>query len=157
METVIENKSLSISPVSSVNIRQLLSLKVMACQQGYIESISECLTDAERDQRYNAVALYEYEILIGFAMYGMFEENHVHRVWLDRLLIDKSHQGRGLGEQFTKILIKLLVRKYHQNRIFLSVFPDNHAAISLYKKLGFNFNGELDINGEKIMVLRLNQ
>ena len=37
--------------------------------------------------------------------------------------------------------------------IYLSVYEENHVAISLYQSYGFKFNGELDTKGEKIMVL----
>lgn len=32
------------------------------------------------------------------------------------------------------------------------MYDDNTFAIHLYEKLGFHFNGELDIHGEKVMV-----
>ncbi|MNI95333.1 Spermine/spermidine acetyltransferase [compost metagenome] len=52
-------------------------------------------------------------------------------------------------------LIEHLVQLYDCNKIYLSLYEDNLAALTLYEKFGFQFNGELDINGEKVMVKEL--
>ena len=45
-----------------------------------------------------------------------------------------------------------MLEEYPNNDIYLSVYEDNQHAIDLYRLYGFNFNGELDTKGEKIMV-----
>ena len=44
-----------------------------------------------------------------------------------------------------------LIKIYNCNEIYLSLYGDNKWALHLYQKFGFQFNGELDINGEKVM------
>ena len=73
-------------------------------------------------------------------------------MWLDRFLIDKRFQGRGYGKPTLKLLIERLVNEYNCTKIYLSIYDDNVNAIKLYEDLGFKFNGELDINGERVMV-----
>ena len=51
-----------------------------------------------------------------------------------------------------KALIQYLIDLYHCNEIFLSVYEENQHAMYLFQKFGFVFNGELDINKEKVMV-----
>ena len=36
--------------------------------------------------------------------------------------------------------------------VYLSVIEGNDAAIALYQKFGFQFNGERDVHQEKVMV-----
>ena len=48
-------------------------------------------------------------------------------------------------------LLKIMKKEYNPDEVYLSVYDNNKVAIKLYKKLGFKFNGKLDINGEKIM------
>ncbi|HEL3620841.1 TPA: spermidine acetyltransferase, partial [Clostridioides difficile] len=46
--------------------------------------------------------------------------------------------------------------EYNCDELYLSIFEDNKMAIKLYKDFGFEFNGELDYGGEKVMVLKSN-
>ena len=87
-------------------------------------------------------------------MYGEFpNELEGRRVWLDRLLLDRDSQGRGLGKVLVRDLVDYLRREYGCRRIYLSLFDDNRVARHIYEALGFVFNGELDRQGERIMVL----
>lgn len=88
-------------------------------------------------------------------MYGLFiEKDESWRVWLDRLLIDHRYQGKGYGKTSVKVLIEHILRKYGNIDIYLSVYEKNKHAIQLYINCGFKFNGALDYNGEKVMVLK---
>lgn len=123
-------------------------------QSGLIESIPQCLEEAERSELWRPVGVYADGVLIGFAMYGRFEEPFAgERVWLDRFLIDKHFQGKGFGKAALSKLTERLFREYGTEEIYLSVYESNAAAIRLYRRQGFRFNGELDRNGEKVMVL----
>ena len=64
------------------------------------------------------------------AAYGHLDRE-VDTVWLGICVAD-SFIGQGLGKE----MMSLLVNSY-AGRIKLSVDPDNLAAISLYKKFGF--------------------
>lgn len=92
-------------------------------------------------------------------MYGLFpeydEDNLDGRVWLDRFFIDEHYQGKGLGKKMLKALIQHLAGLYKCKKIYLSIFENNIHALRLYQTFGFQFNGELDFNGEKVMVKEL--
>lgn len=143
---------LHLEPITLNNRQDIEKLSVHPYQQGYIESTIECLLEASQCQTWRTVAIYDNEILIGFAMYGYFvEEYSKGQVWLDRLLIDYKYQGKGYGKKAILLLLELLYKEYQQDTIYLSVYGDNKAAISLYEQIGFHFNGEHDTKGEKIM------
>lgn len=139
--------------ITAVNKEEILSLHIADDQQGFIETTLQCLTEAENDRRFVPVGLYKGDTAVGFAMYGTFQQDRgEQRIWLDRYFIDERYQHRGLGKYFLQQLIDYLQSKFHCNRIYLSVFNDNEVAIQLYKKFGFVFNGEIDENGELVMV-----
>lgn len=143
-----------IRPVDKENLSDILALHVSRNQVGFVESTDECLSDAKHYKNYRPVGLYSDDVLVGFAMYGQFPDEG-GRVWMDRLLIDERYQGHGLGRIFVRKLIDYLQQQYCCDKIYLSVFPENSVAISLYESFGFKFSGEKDYGGEEIMVLDL--
>lgn len=152
--SIIEIKS-----VTNDNLASILALHVSKSQKSFIETPEQCLRDSKECHYYQPKGLYHCNVLVGFAMYGLFpeyDESNVNgRVWLDRFFIDERFQGKGLGSLMLKSLIQHLERLYMCKRLFLSLYETNVHAFRLYEKFGFRFNGELDINGEKVMVLEL--
>ncbi len=148
--------NLIIKEINNNNLEDILNLKVSKDQLDFIESIEDCLKEASENSIWRPVGIYNDDTAVGFAMYGLFsDEGENGRVWLDRFLISYKYQGQGYGKESVKILIKRLYKEYGYKKIYLSVYDDNKAAIDLYKKVGFSFNGEVDSKGEKIMVIDL--
>ena len=76
-------------------------------QGGGVESVAECLAEADRRRCWRPVGVYDGDALIGFAMYGFFWEYlPFGRLWLDRLLIDRRFQGRGYGRAALAALLE---------------------------------------------------
>lgn len=145
-----------ICPVSRHNRKQVLGLSVAETQKGFIETPAQCLKEAGQLWLWRPVAISVDGEIVGFAMYGRFpREGQSGRVWLDRLLIGAQYQGRGFGKKALLLLCERLKEQYGCDEIFLSCYPENTSAIAMYQKAGFQINGEKDINGEDVMVLRL--
>lgn len=145
---------LTIKKVTEDNYNEVLGLRVNKGQEGFIETTEKCLEESNELELWRPVGIYNEDELVGFAMYGLFEDED-GRVWLDRFMIGDKYQGNGYGKVGIKVLIKRLSKEYKCKEIFLSVYDNNPKAINLYKKLGFKFNGELDINGERVMSVDL--
>ncbi len=145
--------SISIHDVTKDNEEEILRLSVAESQTNFIETTGQCLEEAKECAHYKPVGLYADNELVGFAMYGYFPNEHEHgRVWLDRFLIDANYQGKGYGTIMLEAMIQKLVKEFSCKKIYLSIYEDNHPAIYLYQKFGFQFNGEFDVNDEKVMV-----
>lgn len=144
--------NLYLVPVTQGNREQVEQLQVYPEQVDNIESVSECLMEADELEVWKTVGIYDGDILVGFAMYGLFQDVPGGQVWLDRFLIDRNFQGRGYGKATIHLLLSKLLLEFGKNRIYLSVYADNQKAIRLYESIGFYFNGEYDTNGEKVMV-----
>ena len=141
-------------PVTAKNKKEVLSLKVNKEQINFIETVEDCIKEAEEIPYWRTIAIYDNETIIGFAMYGFFpHELPSGRLWLDRILIDKKYQKKGYGKKAVSLLIKRLKEEYPPQKIYLSVVEQNKVAIKLYYSFGFQFTGELDTKGEKIMCL----
>ena len=144
--------ALPIETVTSRNRAEVEPLEFCAEQSGFIESVTQCLQEADKLELWRPVGIYDRGMLIGFAMYGYFPEPAPGQVWLDRLLIDKKYQGKGYGKRVVLALLDRLRTEYSCDTIYLSVYETNSHAIHLYQQIGFHFNGEYDTNGEHVMV-----
>lgn len=139
--------------VTSENYKEVILVSVEENQRNFIESNKISLEESKKGEHWRPVAIYNDDIIIGFAMYGYFDCEK--RVWLDRFMIDKNHQGNGYGKLALKLLINHIIAEYKCDEIYLSIFKDNINAQRLYEEFHFKFNGELDIGGEHIMVLKI--
>lgn len=130
------------------------NLYVQPFQSDYIETVAECMIEADENTDWRPFAVYDEEEMIGFVMYGCItEEKWGSRVWMDRILIDHKFQGRGYGRKTIKYLIEKILKEYNVDKIYLSVYEENIVAVHLYKDFGFRFTGELDTKGEQVMSL----
>lgn len=137
--------------VNDENRKEVEGLTVFSEQADFIESVNECLQEADELDLWRPVGIYDNDTLIGFAMYGYFPAPAQGQLWLDRLLIDKKYQGKGYGKQAVVSLLDRLHTEYQSNTVYLSVYENNPHAIRLYQQIGFRFNGEYDSKGEHIM------
>lgn len=140
--------------VDSNNKDLILNIKVDESQKYFIDSLKECLKRADKNSELNPLAIYDGELLIGFAMYGFKKKLFGDRqLWIDHFIIDKNYQGKGYGKEAFLLLLELVKSNKH-NEIFLSVHRKNYSAIHVYEKYGFVFIGKYNRYLEKIMVLK---
>lgn len=139
--------------VTEKNRQEILALRIKEAQKSFVESNEQSLKDAQEYKAFRPVGLYRDGELVGFAMYGYFQnEGKEGRVWLDRFLIDERFQGQGLGKIMLEILLMHIKKAYNCDKIYLSVYGENQVAVRLYEKFGFHFTGEVESKGEKVMV-----
>ncbi|MCK1976143.1 GNAT family N-acetyltransferase [Jeotgalicoccus huakuii] len=140
--------NIELREINDENIKEVRALRINDNQKSFIETVDECLKEAEEFDEWCPVGLYHEETLVGFAMYGAFGKNP--DAWIDRILIDKKYQGRGFGRASMEKLIVVVKEKYKVDKIYLSFVEENINAKNLYKSLGFKYIGEKDPNGEYI-------
>lgn len=61
---------------------------------------------------------------------------------LDKIIIDKSNRGKGLGLQLIRELVNYSYEKLNANLVELNVYSWNTAGIKCYEKSGFIINPE---------------
>ena len=143
---------LEINQVTEENEAEILRLQVGEDQKRFIETPEECLEEARIWTEFRPVGLYSDGRPVGFAMYGWLGDGKGGgNLWIDRLLIDQRFQRQGYGLHFMEMLMERVLEEYGEQPIYLSVYPDNEAAIRLYRKLGFVLLDEYDTKGEQVM------
>ena len=69
-------------------------------------------------------------------------DRQAHTVYLGSFTIKKDFQGKGFGKKILEY-IKVYASEQHKIRIELTVDIDNMSAIALYKKSGFDVEGQV--------------
>ena len=118
--------------VTSKNRKSVEDLCLFPEQINFIESAADCLKEADEISQWKPVAIYNECNLIGFAMYGYFNEPLPYgELWLDRILIDKKYQKKGYGKIAISALIQKITKEYACKKIYLSVYDINKTAIHI--------------------------
>ncbi len=141
--------NLAIKPIDETNIQAVTELTIKAEQQSFIETVQQCLDEAKIVKEWRPVAIYVEDEVVGFAMYGSFGPSEL--TWIDRLLIDQKHQGKGYGKQAMKLLISRVFEEYNVNVIHLSIVPTNTFAYQFYTSIGFEDMNEIDPSNNERM------
>ncbi|MFI7465030.1 GNAT family N-acetyltransferase [Nonomuraea sp. NPDC049646] len=97
-------------------------------------------------------AVMHDELAVGFAMYGPDPDDG--QIWLYRLMIDKDHQGKGLGRAALQQVIAHVRDAFDAPVLRLGVRDDNVAARALYAAAGFVPTGQR-FGREDVLELRL--
>lgn len=138
--------------IDEKNIEKVKKLKLKSGQEGFIETVEDCLEEAREYKEWHPVAIYNEDEVVGFAMYGHFDHGN-WRTWIDRLLIDENHQGKGIGKTSMKKLVEVVSKEYKVDIIYLSIIGGNKVAYNLYTSVGFEDMNEIDpSNGESMFI-----
>lgn len=90
-------------------------------------------------QKFEIVAVLQGEI-VGFGGLYTLGDGQSHLGWL-MLGVREAFQGRGIGSILLHMLVATAQVFVGLQRIQLTVFSDNEAAMGLYKKFGFEIEG----------------
>lgn len=93
------------------------------------------------DNVYSYVAEIDGEIVgnVGFMVETSPRRRHVATFGIG---VKDEMQGKGIGSALIKTVLDLADNWLNLRRIELTVYSDNEAAVTLYKKMGFVIEGE---------------
>ncbi|MHC5373524.1 GNAT family N-acetyltransferase [Enterococcus sp. LJL120] len=147
--------NITLTPVTTENIDQILALTVQKSQEGYVASTCKSLAYAYVMRDFvNPYGIYLAEELIGYVSIIFDEEDQMYNIW--HFLIDGRFQGKGYGRLALLATLEIVREKAQglTEILALSVEPDNQAAIHLYETAGFYKTGEI-VEGESVMLFKL--
>jgi diamine N-acetyltransferase len=135
------------------NWQKCIRLRVKTEQEGFVASNAYSLCQAHYETGWRAQAVYEGDVMVGFVMFG--DVRHPDwGYWIVRIMIDKTHQGRGLGRSALEAVIDRMRAKDDCEEIFISHEPENTVAEKLYASLGFEKTGAM-VEGEIVQILKV--
>jgi diamine N-acetyltransferase len=126
--------------VSPAVRHRCVALEVGEGQRRFVAPVEDYLAMSD----WTPLAVCRDGEVVGFVMWAVDPDEGSH--WIGGLLVDRAHQGRGIGRAAMERLIASLPAR----EVALSYEPDNVAARRLYASLGFRETGERTDDGELV-------
>jgi diamine N-acetyltransferase len=149
--------SISLQPITFDTVRSITSLDVNDKQKQFVASNAVSLAQALFCPEAWYRAIYAGDEPVGFVMLhdpSLTSDARLVKMYIWRFMIDQKFQGQGFGEAALRLVIAHVRAKGVAQEILLSHVDDPASAGPLYRKLGFEYTGEID-DGELIMKLAL--
>ena len=144
--------TVSLRPITRDNLWAVVDLKLHPDQENLIEDNVASIANAYVEPTFVPLAVYAGDDLVGFAMYGQHPTTGAW--WVIRIMIDRDHQGKGLGRATMEALIETMAERVGCEEVVSSTLPSNAAMAGLFASLGFRPTGEIE-DGEPLVILRL--
>ena len=168
---MIELKKISIL---DDNMKECIALEVLPEQKNFVASNAISLAQAYDENKAYAetgkgeiavpYGVYENGKMVGFAMYGYIppedtedsysKDEHIYYFW--RLLIDKNHQGKGIGRETVRQVMEEIKSKPcgEASCCYVSYEPTNIVSKKIFASYGFEEDGRV-IDGEVVARYKL--
>ncbi|TMW71253.1 GNAT family N-acetyltransferase [Alteribacter natronophilus] len=129
--------TLTLKTIDRTNWEDAVQLKVHDEQKRFVASNLYSIAQAQFLDRFTAKGIYLGETMIGFALYGIDEDDDNY--WIYRLMIDGQYQGNAHGYEALRMIVKEMEQGNTDGRpcVMLSYEPENHGARHVYGKAGF--------------------
>lgn len=142
-------------PVDRSNYMDCINLRIDEAQKRFVAPNAFSLAQAAYEPNMYPLAIYAGEAMVGFILYDFDDELEA---WsMSRLMIDRSHQGKGLGKRSVRDFVAYFFQTHAVSQLYTSVEVENPVAISLYEQLGFARREifEYDAGGEHYKEIRM--
>ena len=148
--------------ITDVNREAVLALRIASSQEGYVNTVVDCLLEAERIPEGNPWyrAIYADGEPVGFVMLSWNVTPDPPRIigpwFLWKLLIDEQHQGRGYGQEAVG-LVAGTARDHGATELMTSYVVGADGPEPFYSRIGFVPTGDEDEKGELVVSLDLSR
>lgn len=152
--------TITLREITEDNVAAVLALRLAPGQERFVSSVADSLVEAAEYPQGNPWfrAVYSDDRPVGFVMLSwdvVPQPPEIHGPWfLWKLLIDQREQGRGHGREVVRQIVDI-VRGQGGTELLTSHVPGEGGPGGFYARLGFVPTGELDPEGEIILLLDL--
>jgi diamine N-acetyltransferase len=125
-----------------MNWREMVALKLREEQEIFVappvKSLAMCYVRAWGDEYdYLPFVIRDDNSVVGYVTL-VCDPLSADDYWIDDIMIDASHQGKGYGRGALNLVLRLIAGKYPRcEKIRLTCFRGNFNAAALYLSVGF--------------------
>jgi diamine N-acetyltransferase len=144
--------SIALLPIDRDNWHECIKLTLTPEQEAFLPSNLFHVAEAQFYPEWTLLGVYAGSRMVGFAMYGLDPDdgtvNFLH------FMIEGKEQGKGYGKAALDALLRKIHQEYPGQDVWLSLHPQNTAAIRLYKTYGFEFE-EIGLETDDEVFMRM--
>ena len=153
------SREVSLRAITSRNLKAILALSVTEEQKKvYPRSNAYSIAEGHYPPDDDAVwmrAIYAGDNPVGFLMTSEDPDRGEYFLW--RLMVDAKHQGKGYGSRAVELLIERIKASPNAKELLTAHLKDDGDAGSFYRKLGFEYTGEVLDSGDHVMKISLQE
>ena len=133
---------LALRPITRDNLWAVIDLKLHPDQEAFVEDNVASIANAYVEPTFVPLAVYAGNELVGFAMYGQHPVTGAW--WVIRHMIDREHQGKGLGRAAMEAIIAMMAERVGCEEIRNQLCPVELRRVrTLMPRSGFVLLGRL--------------
>lgn len=150
--------AIALQDITEDNWHECTRLRLKPEQQHFVAANAFSLAQAAYQRNWIPQAIYAADDMVGFVMYGLYDDDG-RTVWaIVRLMVDERYQGKGYGRAtMLQVLEQMRTHESSVRDVYISFVPDNEAARRLYTDLGFVDVGMTSDGEEVLMHLQLSE
>ena len=147
--------SIHLRDVTKENWVDIICLEISKKQEDYVALNSESIAASKFHQHYVNRAIYNGDEAVGYIQYyPNLAENKPNEIYVDQLMIDVKHQGKGFGTKAIAEVLTEIKQLEGFNTVSICYVEGNDAMKGFFERFGFQVI-EQDEFDETIMVLEL--
>lgn len=146
---------ITLKDVTRATFEAVIALEVATSQRDYVASNLYSIAESAFEPTFRPRVIQCDGQIVGFLMYESFGQHGLpHTYSIFRLMVDRHHQGRGIGHRAMQAVLDEIRAQGPFERITICYVPSNQVARDFYASLGFRERGLSDATGEVIAELR---
>lgn len=146
---------IALKDVTRENFEAVIALEVAASQRDYVADNLYSIAESSLHPTYRPRAIYCDGEVVGFLMYESFAHDDRPPAYnIFRLMVDRHHQGRGIGYRAMQCVLDEIRAQGPFERIAICYVATNQVARDFYASLGFQETGLSEETGEIIAEIR---
>jgi diamine N-acetyltransferase len=127
--------------VDAQNWRAVVAVDVTPAQAAFVMPVANYLCLCQYGGVWHPRAVLRDGVVVGHVMWAYDQDEGA--TWLGGLVVDESHQRRGIGRATVEAFIDEFTADDGSVHVGLSYDPSNVVARSLYRDIGFEETGEI--------------
>jgi diamine N-acetyltransferase len=139
----------ALDPIDRTNYRKLFNMQLRPQQTTFVTpprwTLARCYVRLFGDRFEHLPHLIRAgDEVVGYVT-TVCDAHSSYNYWIDDIMIDAEHQGKGFGRAAMVAVLKMIVARYPRCKaVQLTCFRSNTNAAALYVSLGFEPTGRVD-------------
>lgn len=145
--------NINLREITKENWVDMIDLEITKKQESFVALPSEAIAASKFYNYYVNRGIYIGNKAVGFIQYyPNYEEKKPSEIFIDQLLIDLEHQGKGYGTTAVKLVLEEIKKLEGINSVSICYVEGHDVMRSFFEKFGFEVVAQQEFD-ETIMEL----